>query len=98
MVNHVSHNNDRKYYRIAIDTAKEGDEIFNLTEYFKGRVGNHNDGLQMTWYEQGSLKNVKGLKPYIRGNVGHYSIGDDGEIIMAPDAAVVSYVGDPSDT
>lgn len=94
----VSHNNDRKYYRIAIDTAKEGDEIFNLTEYFKGRVGDRNYGLQMTWYEQGSLKNVKGLKPYIRGNVGHYSIGDDGEIIMAPDAAVVSYVGDPSDT
>lgn len=98
MVNHVSHNNDRKYYRIAIDTAKEGDEIFNLTEYFKGRVGDRNYGLQMTWYEQGSLKNVKGLKPYIRGNVGHYSIGDNGEIIMAPDAAVVSYVGDPSDT
>lgn len=94
----VSHNNDRKYYRIAIDTAKEGDEIFNLTEYFKGRVGDRNYGLQMTWYEQGSLKNVKGLKPYIRGNVGHYSIGDNGEIIMAPDAAVVSYVGDPSDT
>lgn len=94
----VSHNNDRKYYRIAIDTAKEGDEIFNLTEYFKGRVGDRNYGLQMTWYEQGSLKNVKGLKPYIHGNVGHYSIGDDGEIIMAPDAAVVSYVGDPSDT
>lgn len=98
MESHVSHNNDRKYYRIAIDTAKEGDEIFNLTEYFKGRVGDRNYGLQMTWYEQGSLKNVKGLKPYIRGNVGHYSIGDDGEIIMAPDAAVVSYVGDPSDT
>ena len=98
MENHVSHNNDRKYYRIAIDTAKEGDEIFNLTEYFKARVGDRNYGLQMTWYEQGSLKNVKGLKPYIRGNVGHYSIGDDGEIIMAPDAAVVSYVGDPSDT
>lgn len=94
----VSHNNDRKYYRIAIDTAKEGDEIFNLTEYFKARVGDRNYGLQMTWYEQGSLKNVKGLKPYIRGNVGHYSIGDNGEIIMAPDAAVVSYVGDPSDT
>lgn len=94
----VSHNNDRKYYRIAIDTAKEGDEIFNLTEYFKGRVGDRNYGLQMTWYEQGSLKNVKGLKPYIHGNVGHYSIGDDGEIIMAPDASVVSYVGAPSDT
>lgn len=98
MESHVSHNNDRKYYRIAIDTAKEGDEIFNLTKYFKGRVGDRNYGLQMTWYEQGSLKNVKGLKPYIRGNVGHYSIGDNGEIIMAPDAAVVSYVGDPSDT
>ena len=98
MENHVSHNNDRKYYRIAIDTAKEGDEIFNLTEYFKARVGDRNYGLQMTWYEQGSLKNVKGLKPYIRGNVGHYSIGDDGEIIMAPDAQVVSCVGKLSDT
>lgn len=98
MESHVSHNNDRKYYRIAIDTAKEGDQIFNLTEYFKGRVGDRNYGLQMTWYEQGSLKNVKGLKPYIDGNVGHYSIGDDGEIIMAPDASVVSYVGAPSDT
>lgn len=98
MESHVSHNNDRKYYRIAIDTAKEGDEIFNLTEYFKARVGDRNYGLQMTWYEQGSLKNVKGLKPYIHGNVGHYSIGDDGEIIMAPDASVVSYVGNPGDT
>ena len=98
MAEHIDHVNDRKYYRIGLDIAKEGDEVFNLTEYFKARMGDRNAPLLVTCYQQGSLMNVKGLKPFIQGNVGHYSFDEDGKIVMADDAAVVSYTGSTADT
>ena len=49
----VTHNNNGHHYRIAIDIAKEGAEVFDLTPYFKGRVGDNNFGLQIVWYYQG---------------------------------------------
>lgn len=94
---HVTHNNDRKHYTIAIDIAKEGTELWDLTPYIKGRVGDNLFGLQIVWYYQGRLMNLDGLRPYIQGNVGQYSIDDDKQIQLDPKPGVVSYTGDPKD-
>ena len=93
----VTHNNSGHHYRIAIDIAKEGAEVFDLTPYFKGRVGDNNFGLQIVWYYQGQLLDVSGMKPFIQGNVGHYSFDDQKNLQMAPDAGTVSSTGDPKD-
>jgi len=93
----VTHNNNGHHYRIAIDIAKEGAEVFDLTPYFKGRVGDNNFGLQIVWYYQGQLLDVEGMKPFIQGNVGHYSFDDKKNLQMAPDAGTVSSTGDPKD-
>ncbi|QLL69606.1 metallophosphoesterase [Lactobacillus sp. 3B(2020)] len=98
MAEHINHVNKRKYYRIGLDIAKEGDEVFNLTEYFKARMGDRNAPMLLTFYQQGSLMNVKGKKPFIQGNVGHYSFDEDGKIVMADDAALVTYTGTTADT
>ena len=93
----INHNNSGHKYRIAVDIAKEGSHIWNLTPYVKGRVGDNNFGLQVTWYYQGQLMNVVGMKPYIEGLVGQYSFGKNGEIDMDPDAVPVRYDGSPDD-
>lgn len=93
----INHNNSGQKYRIAVDIAKEGSHIWDLTPYFKGRVGDNNFGLQVTWYYQGQLMNVVGMKPYIEGLVGQYSFGKNGEIDMDPDAVPVRYDGSPDD-
>lgn len=96
-VSNVTHNNDGHFYRIAIDIAKEGAEVWDLTPYFKGRVGDDNFGLQIVWYYQGRLLDVTGKTPYIKGNVGHYSFDDQKNLQLAPDADVVVSHGDPND-
>lgn len=96
-VNNVTHNNNGHFYRIAIDIAKEGSEVWDLTPYFKGRVGDDNFGLQIVWYYQGQLLDVTGKTPYIKGNVGHYSFDDQKNLQLAPDADVVVSHGDPND-
>lgn len=93
----INHNNSGHKYRIAVDIAKEGSHIWDLTPYFKGRVGDNNFGLQVTWYYQGQLMNVVGMKPYIEGLVGQYSFDKNGEIDMDPDAVPVRYDGSPDD-
>lgn len=93
----INHNNSGQKYRIAVDIAKEGSHIWDLTPYFKGRVGDNNFGLQVTWYYQGQLMNVVGMKPYIEGLVGQYSFDKNGEIDMDPDAVPVRYDGSPDD-
>ena len=93
----INQNNSGHKYRIAVDIAKEGSHIWDLTPYFKGRVGDNNFGLQVTWYYQGQLMNVVGMKPYIEGLVGQYSFGKNGEIDMDPDAVPVRYDGSPDD-
>lgn len=93
----VTHNNKGHFYRIAIDIAKEGAEVWDLTPYFKGRVGDDNFGLQIVWYYQGRLLDVTGKTPYIKGNVGHYSFDDQKNLQLAPDADVVVSHGNPND-
>ena len=77
---HVTHNNKRVIYTIAIDIAKEGTEIWDLTPYFKARVNDSNAQLKVTWYQQGELLNLEGKKPYIEGNVGDYYVDDQKQI------------------
>lgn len=96
-VKKITHNNDRVHYTIAIDIAKEGTEIWDLTPYFKARVGDSNATLDVTWYRQGRLLNLTGTTPYIEGNVGNYFIDDDKQIQLDPGATTVSYNGAPDD-
>lgn len=94
---HVTHNNGRVIYTIAIDIAKEGTEIWDLTPYFKARVNDSNAQLKVTWYQQGELLNLEGKKPYIEGNVGDYYVDDQKQIQLDGNAKPVSYNGDPID-
>lgn len=94
---HVTHNNGRVIYTIAIDIAKEGTEIWDLTPYFKARVNDSNAQLKVTWYQQGQLLNLEGKKPYIEGNVGNYYVDDQKQIQLDGNAKPVSYNGDPID-
>lgn len=95
---HVTHNNDRKHYTIAIDIAKEGDMIWDLTPYFKAREGDSNASLDVTWYKQGQLHNsAEGTKPYIEGAVNTYFVDSNGQIQLDPGAHPVSYVGPTTD-
>ena len=94
---HVTHNNGRVIYTIAIDIAKEGTEIWDLTPYFKARVNDSNAQLKVTWYQQGELLNLEGKKPYIEGNVGDYYVDDQKQIQLDGNAQPVSYNGDPID-
>lgn len=93
----VTHNNDNHHYKIAMDIAKEGSSLWDLTPYVKGRVGDNRFGLQVTWTYQGQLMNVEGMKPYIEGNVGQYSVDDQNNLQLDPNSGVVRYVGDPAD-
>lgn len=93
----VTHNNDNRHFRIAMDIAKEGSSLWDLTPYVKGRVGDNRFGLQVTWTYQGQLMNVEGMKPYIEGNVGQYSVDDQNNLQLDPNSGVVRYVGDPAD-
>lgn len=93
----VTHDNNGHFYRIKMDLAKEGSEIWDLTPYFKGRVGDNRFGLQVVWTYQGRLLDTTGMKPYIEGNVGNYSFDDKKDLQLAPDAATVRCTGNPSD-
>lgn len=94
----ISQNNDGNYYEIAVDTAKEGAEVWSLNNWFKARVGDDGTPLVMRFYTQGQLNSFDGhQKPIIEGNVGAYSFDENKQIVMAADAKVVSWTGDPSD-
>ncbi|KRL27313.1 hypothetical protein FD27_GL001067 [Limosilactobacillus frumenti DSM 13145] len=94
----IKHNNGGSFYHIAIDIAKEGAQLFDLTPYVKGRVGDNNFGLQIDWYRQGQLMNVNGgYKPVIDGLVGNYSFDKNDNLKMADDASVVYSEGKPDD-
>ena len=97
-VQQIKHNNDGKFYHIAIDIAKEGAQLFDLTPYVKGRVGDNNFGLLVDWYRQGMLMNVNGTyKPIIDGSVGNFSFDKNGNLKMDDDASPVYSEGKPED-
>ncbi|MCC4383541.1 glycoside hydrolase family 55 protein [Limosilactobacillus reuteri] len=94
----IKHNNGGVFYNIALDIAKEGSQLFDLTPYVKGRVGDNGFGLVVTMYRQGALMNVNGgYKPVIDGLVGNYSFEKNGDLKMNDDASPVYSVGKPED-
>ncbi|MCT3199037.1 glycoside hydrolase family 55 protein [Limosilactobacillus reuteri] len=94
----IKHDNGGNFYHISIDIAKEGAQLFDLTPYVKGRVGDNNFGLVIDWHRQGLLMNVNGAyKPIIDGLVGGYSFDKNNNIKMADDASPVYSVGKPED-
>lgn len=97
IVKKITHNNDRVHYTIAIDVAKEGTEIWDLTPYFKARVGDSNASLDVTWYRQGRIESLENARPYIEGNSGKYFVDDNGVIQLEPGASVVTFHGNPED-
>lgn len=93
----VTHDNNGRFYRIKMDIAKEGSSVWDLTPYFKGRVGDNRFGLQVKWTYQGRTMDVKGMKPYIAGNVGPYGFDEQGNLRLPDGASPVHYVGSPDD-
>ena len=94
---HVTHNNDRVHYWITIDDAKEGDQLWDLTPYFKVRVGDSAARLDVCWYHQGGIRNLDNSKPIIGGNSGDYFIDSNHQIQLEPGAATVHWEGSTED-
>lgn len=94
---HVTHNNDRVHYWITIDDAKEGDQLWDLTPYFKARVGDSAARLDVCWSHQGGIRNLDNSKPIIGGNSGNYFIDSNHQIQLEPGAATVHWEGSTED-
>ena len=94
--------NDGQSYIIPLDVYKEGYWAYNISNYFKARVGDNGTKFMVQWHEHGQLKNVLGLRPFLSGKVGQYSVDDSDpenpRVIMAADASTVDITGDTTDT
>ncbi|MCT3539943.1 hypothetical protein EFS45_03405, partial [Lactobacillus crispatus] len=95
-------NNDGDPYILPLDIFKEGYSAYNISNWFKGRVGDNGTPFAIRWYSHGRLLNILGLRPFIEGQVGDYTIDDSDpdnpQINMAEDASHVHIVGDVNDT
>lgn len=95
-------NNDGDPYVLPLDIFKEGYSAYNISNWFKGRVGDNGTPFAIRWYSHGRLLNILGMRPFIEGQVGDYTIDDSDpdnpQINMAEDASHVHIVGDVNDT
>lgn len=96
-------NNDGQSYIIPMDMYKEGYWAYNISNYFKARVDDNGTPFMIRWYKHGQLANVQGLRPFIRGRVGGYTIDDsnataDPKIVMDENASTVDWTGEVTDT
>lgn len=94
--------NDGNAYVIPLDIYKEGYQAYDISNWFKGRVGDNGTPFAIRWYSHGRLLNILGKRPFIEGQVGDYTIDDSDpdnpQITMAEDAANIHVVGDVNDT
>lgn len=94
--------NDGNAYVIPLDIYKEGYQAYDISNWFKGRVGDNGTPFAIRWYSHGRLLNILGKRPFIEGQVGDYTIDDSDpdnpQITMAEDAANIHVVGDVTDT
>lgn len=94
--------NDGNAYVIPLDIYKEGYQAYDISNWFKGRVGDNGTPFAIRWYSHGRLLNILGKRPFIEGQVGDYTIDDSDpdnpQITMAEDAANIHIVGDVTDT
>lgn len=97
-----STNNDGDPYILPLDIYKEGYQAYNISNWFKGRVGDNGTPFAIRWYSHGRLLNIQGMRPFIEGQVGDYTIDDSDpdniRIDMAEDASNIHIVGDVDDT
>ena len=95
-------NNDGDPYVLPLDIFKEGYTAYNISNWFKGRVGDNGTPFAIRWYSHGRLLNILGMRPFIEGQIGDYTIDDSDpdnpQINMAEDASHVHIVGDVNDT
>ena len=94
-------NNDGDPYILPLDIFKEGYSAYNISNWFKGRVGDNGTPFAIRWYSHGRLLNILGMRPFIEGQVGDYTIDDSDpdnpQINMAEDASHIHIVGDVDD-
>lgn len=94
-------NNDGDPYVLPLDIFKEGYSAYNISNWFKGRVGDNGTPFAIRWYSHGRLLNILGMRPFIEGQVGDYTIDDSDpdnpQINMAEDASHIHIVGDVDD-
>ena len=95
-------NNDGDPYVLPLDIFKEGYSAYNISNWFKGRVGDNGTPFAIRWYSHGRLLNILGMRPFIEGQVGDYTIDDSDpdnpQINMAEDASHIHIVGDVDDS
>lgn len=94
-------NNNGESYIVPFDIYKEGYEAYDISNWFKGRVGDNGTPFGIRWYKHGQLMDVTGMRPFIEGQVGDYTIDDsdpdDPKIIMDSEASNVHVVGEVND-
>lgn len=94
-------NNNGESYIVPFDIYKEGYEAYDISNWFKGRVGDSGTPFGIRWYKHGQLMDVTGMRPFIEGQVGDYTIDDsdpdDPKINMDSEASNVHVVGEVND-
>lgn len=94
-------NNDGQPYIIPLDIYKEGYTAYDLSNWIKARTGDNGTPFAIRWYSHGRLLNILGMRPFIEGEIGDYSIDDSNPnnpiINMAEDASHIHIVGDVED-
>lgn len=98
-----SMNNDANPYIITLDTYKEGYWAYDISNYYKGRVDDNGTPFMVRWFEHGQLKNVQGLRPFIRGTVGQHTVDDQTDpdnpkVVPSPDCSQIDQTGETTDT
>ncbi|MCT3595636.1 hypothetical protein EFR91_03100 [Lactobacillus amylovorus] len=96
-------NNDANPYIIPLDIYKEGYWAYDISNYYKGRVDDNGTPFMVRWYEHGQIKNVHGMRPFIRGTVGQHTIDDktdpdNPKITPSPDCSQIDQTGETTDT
>lgn len=94
-------NNNGESYIVPFDIYKEGYDAYDISNWFKGRVGDNGTPFGIRWYKHGQLMDVTGMRPFIEGQVGDYTIDDsdpdDPKINMDSEASNVHVVGEVND-
>ncbi len=98
-----STNHDGTPYILDLDIYKEGYWAYDISNYYKGRVDDNGTPFQVRWFEHGQIKNVQGLRPFIRGTVGQHTIDDEidpdnPKVVPSPDCSQIYQIGETADT
>lgn len=96
-------NHDGNPYIMDLDIYKEGYWAYDISNYYKGRVDDNGTPFMVRWFEHGQLKNVQGLRPFIRGTVGQHTVDDQTDpdnpkVVPSPDCSQIDQTGETTDT